>query len=423
MKKIKNVGAFAPSVRQTSKARQNKGITLIALIITIIVMLILVAVTITTAINGGLFEKAGEAVGEMQNALNAEQQFVNDIIEEYFGNSSGEDNAGEETGEVTLPEGLKVGDYVNYTPDTGTYKVASGSTGSGYSSEQSFTTRSNLSWRVWSIDEETGKIEIALASAGSSLYLEGADGYNHAVDILNDLCETLYSKKVNGTKVATGRSINVEDINSKTTYDYTTFTKTDKGFTYGDRKQLSTYGIDYMKYPNLYSQEIGYGTAGTFNTTGLDGERGLKNGTTDESGVTTYPAMGHTDGNTAGTDPYVTYTYYGYGYNGDSYTYFPEQCLDTSLGVNTAKEGLINIGPTYWLASRCVDINSSMAYFLVRCMDSSGLVSASNLLSSYGSAHASSCAIRPIVSLGSKVSLEYDSAKSTSGTTYWTAVF
>ena len=51
----------------------NKGITLIALIITIIVMLILVAVTISMAINGGLFEYAGKAVSDTQNAIDAEQ--------------------------------------------------------------------------------------------------------------------------------------------------------------------------------------------------------------------------------------------------------------------------------------------------------------------------------------------------------------
>ena len=43
------------------KLKTQKGITLIALVITIIVMLILVAVTISMAINGGLFEKAGKA--------------------------------------------------------------------------------------------------------------------------------------------------------------------------------------------------------------------------------------------------------------------------------------------------------------------------------------------------------------------------
>ena len=41
--------------------KNNKGITLIALIITIIVMLILVAVTVTFALQGGLFERSKEA--------------------------------------------------------------------------------------------------------------------------------------------------------------------------------------------------------------------------------------------------------------------------------------------------------------------------------------------------------------------------
>ena len=41
--------------------KKMRGITLIALIITIIVMLILVGVTVTTAINGGLFKQAQKA--------------------------------------------------------------------------------------------------------------------------------------------------------------------------------------------------------------------------------------------------------------------------------------------------------------------------------------------------------------------------
>ena len=53
---------------------KQKGITLIALIITIIVMLILVGVTINVALNGGLFSKAEEAgsktkISQIQEAL------------------------------------------------------------------------------------------------------------------------------------------------------------------------------------------------------------------------------------------------------------------------------------------------------------------------------------------------------------------
>lgn len=60
--------------------KEQKGITLIALVITIIVMLILVAVTITMAINGGLFEKAGDAAGKTNNALSEEQGIANGTV-------------------------------------------------------------------------------------------------------------------------------------------------------------------------------------------------------------------------------------------------------------------------------------------------------------------------------------------------------
>ena len=62
------------------KLNKQNGITLIALIITIIVMIILVAVTISMAINGGLFEKAGQATGDTRNAMNAEQALASGQI-------------------------------------------------------------------------------------------------------------------------------------------------------------------------------------------------------------------------------------------------------------------------------------------------------------------------------------------------------
>ena len=57
--------------------RGQKGITLIALVITIIVMLILVAVTITMAVNGGLFDYAKKAGQETNTATDAEQKLGN----------------------------------------------------------------------------------------------------------------------------------------------------------------------------------------------------------------------------------------------------------------------------------------------------------------------------------------------------------
>ena len=93
MEKLKNVGAGpvsaqkevidnCPEVSKRNKAKahemQNlhsnfKGITLIALIITIIVMLILVGVTITVALNGGLFETATNAATGTQKEAERER--------------------------------------------------------------------------------------------------------------------------------------------------------------------------------------------------------------------------------------------------------------------------------------------------------------------------------------------------------------
>ena len=56
--------------------KNNKGITLIALVITIIVMLILVSVTINMAVNGGLFEYAGRAAAETEAAKEQEKAIL-----------------------------------------------------------------------------------------------------------------------------------------------------------------------------------------------------------------------------------------------------------------------------------------------------------------------------------------------------------
>ena len=53
--------------------RAEKGITLVALIITIIVMLILVGVTINLAVNGGLFEQAREGTERTKERIISEE--------------------------------------------------------------------------------------------------------------------------------------------------------------------------------------------------------------------------------------------------------------------------------------------------------------------------------------------------------------
>ena len=78
--------------------RENKGITLIALVITIIVMLILVVVTIRISTKGGLFDYAGKAARETNDAITDETDIANgkikiggityNSIEEYVNRSN-----------------------------------------------------------------------------------------------------------------------------------------------------------------------------------------------------------------------------------------------------------------------------------------------------------------------------------------------
>lgn len=71
--------------------RQEKGITLIALVITIIVMLILVGVTITIAVNGGLFDYAKHAATKTNEAKEYELGLgstINELINYYVPNDA-----------------------------------------------------------------------------------------------------------------------------------------------------------------------------------------------------------------------------------------------------------------------------------------------------------------------------------------------
>ena len=79
----------------------SRGITLIALIITIIIMLLLVGVSITIAIKGGLFDVAKRAAKETEEAKKLEQELANgrvkidgtwyDSIEDYVGGKVSDD--------------------------------------------------------------------------------------------------------------------------------------------------------------------------------------------------------------------------------------------------------------------------------------------------------------------------------------------
>ena len=108
--------------RKTSK--REKGITLIALIVTIIVLLILAGVTINLAVNNqGIFNKAKTATRAYKNASEEEQTELNEIdkeIESYLPGVRYKDAKGEtQTLTKDTPAGTKIGTTENISGKDG----------------------------------------------------------------------------------------------------------------------------------------------------------------------------------------------------------------------------------------------------------------------------------------------------------------
>ena len=96
----------------------EKGITLVALVVTLIVLLILAGVTITSLLgDNGIIKKAQEAVNAMDESIKAEQNEINALIEELnsvvVGNNSEEDDI------VEMPVGWDSNKVVAVKSDDG----------------------------------------------------------------------------------------------------------------------------------------------------------------------------------------------------------------------------------------------------------------------------------------------------------------
>ena len=77
-----------------AKGKMQKGITLIALIITVIVLLILAGTAVSIAINGGdIFGKASQAREGWNSAVATEQEKINDVMS-LLNTVTGENNGG-----------------------------------------------------------------------------------------------------------------------------------------------------------------------------------------------------------------------------------------------------------------------------------------------------------------------------------------
>ena len=343
--------------------KNSKGITLVALVITIIILLILAGISISALTNTGIFQKAKDAKQKSEDA--ALDQNTN--LDEYENEL---DKYLPKQNENSLAKAVKVGDYVAYTPDEldnnalttlktnlKTYSGARDNT-----TNSAIARENDLKWRVLDVDETTGQVRLISATpTKKSIELKGYNGYNNAVKLLDDACSTLYNSKL-ATKV---QNLKIEDI--------TKYMKTQP------TEDTTPYSPTSKYYPEIILKEKGQ----TVNETpgrelDLSEQKEFINQTTKPQ-VSSWT---------------LKKTYWSQTMNNtDSFTDSKYYELFINNGSNY---------PIYWMSSRCVDANSSIADFLVRLVNS-GYVYADILYNSDGIGNPLGYAFRPVITLNSNV--------------------
>ncbi len=379
----------------------QKGITLIALVITIIVLLILAGVSIAmlTGQNGILTQaqnsktvtenKTAEekvklavmgaraddgtlTVGKLRTELANYGGTVEGNTFPVTATVDGKSFTVDDKGNVELAgekqpvtrEGIEVGDYVSYTPDTATEKTydADKLKKGGYTSTQTVK-KEDLNWRVLRKNDD-GSIDLIGDATSNSVYFSGSLGYNNGVYLLNDICKELYS---NSTHHITARSVNLEDMEKWLTdsgktarASYSTAVK------YGETKEYTG--------SNSYTPDI-YGKT----------EDESANYYSEPTTNTYTPASGTA---TADNTLNAKQTYYNIPIN------------QTNYG-DGAK--VLSSSNYYWVAARYVNCGSSNARFGLRGAYSS--MYGNNMFDSNSSTSNGNYRLRPVVSLGSDVQI------------------
>ena len=431
--------------------KERNGITLIALVITIIVLLILAGVVIATLTgdNGILGkaktakttndeEKAKEQIkiaimgsygkdGELNYddlTKNLEQIGIKDLPNEAsyplevtlegviaeidengevnFTTSGGYTQTGDT---ITSPDGktMKVGDYVDYDPTLEakasdlTYTSTADKTGADSDQEFNATTykSAGYGWRILGVSN--GKIRlISEEFIGAGTYtdsnrtyytLKGQKGFINGIEELNKISAIFGHGK--GAEKAT--SITVEDINAITGYNPTTAK-------YGE-------GNSY-EYGNKVTYTRGEGTQNTFNYYDKTNKtfKALTSGSTEITSTYYYYYAGEfgknngTDGTSAVDDIYNLNETYKMLFGYDK--------VGSDNGFRNFTNGKCE--QKYWLAS---DYAYAEPYFVkwgLRYVND-GYVNRNYLCDSGGyESSYSSYGVRPVVSLKSDVSLEWN---------------
>ena len=395
--------------------RREKGITLIALIITIVVMLILVAVSVNVIIKSNLIGTAEKTVDKYKTASEEESNMsqieINgkkyDSIEDYLAGveSIPEIHNWIRTGDNIKCEhcntSLTIGQKLNYT------KTGAGS--SSISEEKSGIAQAKTDGQSWATSYGVQTVNIAsddtkwvVLGAESSngndgtnetlllttqtpttekIKMYGYQPYNHAVEEINRMCKEIY-----GTDA---RGMTIEDVNACLQYT------APAGMCY-DRDENKFYNVpEGTKISDLGSSYGDIWTDIQNNARVIDGTKKY---------FTPSCPEGTTDSNVLGKIPVDGY----YCQLSDDGTYLVNDAnaSDTSHTITTATKNLIFGNSTnylYWLASRGVCAFSDCAYFGPGAAGGGGALSYNDLFDSHGRLGSVELPLRCVVSLRSDI--------------------
>ena len=369
--------------------KNSKGITLVALVITIVILLILAGISIQTITQTNLFAKAERAKSEMEEAQKEENETLSsymDQMNEYL----------PETLSYKVSKGeVKIGAYVNYTPDTVTsddeeYKTLmknlatySGNTNKSENTEEKINQETDVKWRV--LDVKDGQVRLISATAvpenaeerDAYIYLENYDGYNNGVKLIDEVCSTLYNNKKLASKV---QNLKIEDIQEKMKEkDYSKFNER-----YG---KTFTYETENRYYPSILlkekEQEI------------TIGEKTIKGNELGQSEQNEY--IKQEESNEEADTLKVKSTYWS--------KKMEEGEFDNSKYYELFIKKGTDYYDYYWLSSRCVNANSGYAGFIVYYVRS-GNVDADDLYYSDDDGNSDYNACRPVITLNSNVQID-----------------
>jgi len=267
-------------------------------------------------------------------------------------------------GAPALADLVQVGDFVNYNADsneTQTFTSSDCLEGTAVtatiSTAEQFNSAAKAQWRVLRVDKTTGIVELMAADPTTQkVKLTGIDGYANAETVLNNIGKIYDDGK--GAIIDSGRSINIEDVEQYSSYVKEKYNN--GNYQYGDTE---TYTFSQVGNTNV--------NLGETEMQKLTGS--VKN-----------PAT-------------IQQTYYIYS----AQRYYSNSAIYDMIFKNS--NGEENTSKTsYWLASRCVILNTGRCDFCVRNI-SSGSINSSGLYHSKGGIDDPEYRAVPVISLQSNI--------------------